>query len=113
MPKLLRLALALNVWQVVLKIWRLPRAQSVNLFYLSIEAVTQGTLSQQTIMQQANNAMLLGVADTADEFSTLAKIAVDRGRAMGISMEYAFESIVKVLTPLTSDSRQPWHCFGC
>ena len=73
----------------------------------SIEAVTQGTLSQQTIMQQANNAMLLGVADTADEFSTLAKIAVDRGRAMGISMEYAFESIVKGvgrLSPLILDN---------
>lgn len=73
----------------------------------AIESVTQGTLSQQTIMQQANNAMLLGVADTADEFSTLAKIAVDRGRAMGISMEYAFESIVKGvgrLSPLILDN---------
>lgn len=73
----------------------------------AIENVTQGTLSQQTIMQQANNAMLLGVADTADEFSTLAKIAVDRGRAMGISMEYAFESIVKGvgrLSPLILDN---------
>jgi len=73
----------------------------------SIESVTQGTLSQATIMQQANNAMLLGVADTADEFETLAKIAVDRGRAMGISMEYAFESIVKGvgrLSPLILDN---------
>lgn len=73
----------------------------------AIEGVTQGTLSQSTIMQQANNAMLLGVADTADEFETLAKIAVDRGRAMGISMEYAFESIVKGvgrLSPLILDN---------
>lgn len=73
----------------------------------AINDVAQGTLSNQTIMQQANNAMLLGVADTADEFSTLAKIAVDRGRAMGISMEYAFESIVKGvgrLSPLILDN---------
>lgn len=73
----------------------------------AIESVTQGTLSQSTIMQQANNAMLLGVADSADEFETLAKIAVDRGRAMGISMEYAFESIVKGvgrLSPLILDN---------
>lgn len=73
----------------------------------AIDSVTQGTLSQKTIMQQANNAMLLGVADTADEFSTLAKIALDRGRAMGISMEYAFESIVKGvgrLSPLILDN---------
>lgn len=73
----------------------------------AIDSVTQGTLSQQVMMQQANNAMLLGVADTADEFETLAKIAVDRGRAMGISMEYAFESIVKGvgrLSPLILDN---------
>lgn len=73
----------------------------------AVESVTQGTLSQATIMQQANNAMLLGVADSADEFETLAKIAVDRGRAMGISMEYAFESIVKGvgrLSPLILDN---------
>lgn len=73
----------------------------------AVESVTQGTLSQSVIMQQANNAMLLGVADTADEFETLAKIAVDRGRAMGISMEYAFESIVKGvgrLSPLILDN---------
>ncbi len=73
----------------------------------AIESVTQGTLSQQQIMEQANAAMLLGVADTADEFSTLAKIAVDRGRAMGISMEAAFESIVKGvgrMSPLILDN---------
>jgi len=73
----------------------------------AIDSVTQGTLSQKTIMQQANNALLLGVADTADEFNTLAKIAQTRGRAMGISMEYAFESIVKGvgrLSPLILDN---------
>lgn len=73
----------------------------------SLQAVTQGTLDNKTIMQQANNAMLLGVADTAEEFETLAKIAMTRGRAMGISMEYAFESIVKGvgrLSPLILDN---------
>lgn len=73
----------------------------------AIDSVTQGTLSNQQMMEQANAAMLLGVADTADEFSTLAKIAVDRGRAMGISMEYAFESIVKGvgrMSPLILDN---------
>ena len=73
----------------------------------SIKSVSQGTLDNKTIMQQANNAMLLGVADTADEFETLTKIAMTRGRAMGISMEYAFESIVKGvgrLSPLILDN---------
>ena len=73
----------------------------------SIDSVTQGTLSQQAMMEQANAAMLLGVANTGEEFETLAKIAIDRGRKMGISMEYAFESIVKGvgrLSPLILDN---------
>lgn len=80
---------------------------SGNQILTAIDSVTQGTLSQQQMMMQANAAMLLGVADTADEFETLAKIAVDRGRAMGISMEYAFESIVKGvgrMSPLILDN---------
>ncbi len=73
----------------------------------SIDAITQGTLSQDAILKQANQAMLLGVADTAEEFETLAKIAVDRGRKMGIDMEKAFSSIVLGvgrLSPLILDN---------
>ncbi len=73
----------------------------------AIDGITQGTLSNTTILQQANQAMLLGVADTADEFSTLAKIAVDRGRKMGIGIEKAFSSIVLGvgrLSPLILDN---------
>ena len=73
----------------------------------SVESITQGTLSQGTILQQANQAMLLGVANTGEEFETLAKIAVDRGRKMGISMEKAFSSIVLGvgrLSPLILDN---------
>ncbi len=73
----------------------------------SIDSITQGTLSQSAILQQANQAMLLGVADTAEEFETLAKIAVDRGRKMGIDMEKAFSSIVLGvgrLSPLILDN---------
>jgi len=73
----------------------------------SVEKITQGTLSQGAILQQANQAMLLGVARTSEEFETLAKIAVDRGRKMGISMEKAFSSIVLGvgrLSPLILDN---------
>ena len=73
----------------------------------AIDDITQGTLSQKDIMQQANQAMLLGVANTTEEFETLAKIAVDRGRKMGISMEKAFSSIVLGvgrLSPLILDN---------
>jgi hypothetical protein len=73
----------------------------------AVDSVTQGTLSQSAILQQSNQAMLLGVANTADEFETLAKIAVDRGRKMGIDMEKAFSSIVLGvgrLSPLILDN---------
>jgi hypothetical protein len=73
----------------------------------AIDNITQGTLSNTSILQQANQAMLLGVADTADEFETLAKIAVDRGRKMGIGIEKAFSSIVLGvgrLSPLILDN---------
>lgn len=73
----------------------------------SVDSITQGTLSQSAILQQANQAMLLGVANTGEEFETLAKIAVDRGRKMGIDMEKAFSSIVLGvgrLSPLILDN---------
>ena len=73
----------------------------------AVDSVTQGTLSQSAILQQSNQAMLLGVANTAEEFETLAKIAVDRGRKMGIDMEKAFSSIVLGvgrLSPLILDN---------
>jgi len=80
---------------------------TANQIIQSIDNITQGTLSQNSILEQANQAMLLGVANTAEEFETLAKIAVDRGRKMGISMEKAFSSIVLGvgrLSPLILDN---------
>lgn len=73
----------------------------------SVDNIAQGTLSQKTILEQANKAMLLGVANSKEEFETLTKIAIDRGRAMGITMEHAFNSIilgVGRLSPLILDN---------
>lgn len=73
----------------------------------AVDKITQGTLSQTTILQQANQAMLLGVAHSEEELTTLAAIAADRGRKMGISMEKAFSSIVLGvgrLSPLILDN---------
>lgn len=73
----------------------------------AVDKITQGTLSQSTILQQANQAMLLGVAHSEEELTTLAAIAADRGRKMGISMEKAFSSIVLGvgrLSPLILDN---------
>lgn len=73
----------------------------------AVDRIAQGTLSKSTILEQANKAMLLGVANSTEEFETLTKIAIDRGRAMGISMEDAFNSIVLGvgrLSPLILDN---------
>lgn len=73
----------------------------------AVDKISQGTLSNSTILEQANKAMLLGVANSKDEFETLTKIAIDRGRAMGVSMEHAFNSIVLGvgrLSPLILDN---------
>lgn len=73
----------------------------------AVDRIAQGTLSNTTILEQANKAMLLGVANSTEEFETLTKIAIDRGRAMGISMEQAFNSIVLGvgrLSPLILDN---------
>lgn len=73
----------------------------------AVDKVTQGTLSQNAILQQSNQAMLLGVAHSEEELTTLAAIAADRGRKMGISMEKAFSSIVLGvgrLSPLILDN---------
>lgn len=73
----------------------------------AVDGIAKGTLSNTTILEQANKAMLLGVADSKEEFETLTKIAIDRGRAMGISMESAFSSIVLGvgrLSPLILDN---------
>ena len=73
----------------------------------AVDSISQGTLSNTTILEQANKAMLLGVANSTEEFETLTKIAIDRGRAMGISMEHAFNSIVLGvgrLSPLILDN---------
>jgi hypothetical protein len=73
----------------------------------AVDKITKGTLSNTAILQQANQAMLLGVAHSEEELTTLAAIAADRGRKMGISMEKAFSSIVLGvgrLSPLILDN---------
>ena len=75
-----------------------------------LEALTQasrGTVTQYDLMLASNRAMLLGVADSAEEFSQLMQIAAARGRAMGLSTTQAFNDIVTGLgrmSPLILDN---------
>jgi hypothetical protein len=49
----------------------------------SIQKTSNYTINQMNAMQAANQAMLLGVAKSPDEFERMTKIAVSLGRAMG------------------------------
>jgi hypothetical protein len=49
----------------------------------SIQEVSQHTITRAAAMQQANQAMLLGVARNEEEFERLTKVAIALGRAMG------------------------------
>ena len=60
----------------------------------SLTEASRGTISQYDLMLTANRAMLLGVADSAEEMSQLMEIAAVRGRAMGLSTTQAFNDIV-------------------
>ena len=53
-----------------------------------------GTISDMNLMLSANKAMMLGVADSADELGQLLEVARVRGKAMGLSSQQAFNDIV-------------------
>jgi hypothetical protein len=60
----------------------------------SLRATSDGTITDYDLMLSANRAMMLGVADTAEEMTGLLDIARRRGQAMGLSTSQAFNDIV-------------------
>lgn len=60
----------------------------------ALRQTSAGMISDQDLLLAANKAMLLGVADTADEMTSLMQIAMQRGAAMGLSTTQAFNDIV-------------------
>lgn len=60
-----------------------------------LRAASRGMISDMDLMVGANQALMLQVTDDADTLAKLLEIAIIRGRAMGISTEFAFESIVR------------------
>lgn len=60
----------------------------------AMQNAAQGTISNTDLMLAANKAMLLGVADSADEMAGLMEVAAARGKAMGLSTSQAFSDIV-------------------
>ena len=60
----------------------------------SLRAAARGSINDMALMETANRAMLLGVADNAEEFGQLMQIAEARGKALAVSTEQAFSDIV-------------------
>lgn len=60
----------------------------------ALRSASGGEISDLNLQLAANKANLLGVADSAQEFSTLMEIARDRAQKMGISTTQAFDNLV-------------------
>jgi len=60
----------------------------------SLKAASKGAISEYDLMLAANKAMVLGVAQNSEQFSSLMEVARDRARAMGLTTTQAFDDIV-------------------
>lgn len=60
----------------------------------ALRNASAGMISDADLMLSANKAMMLGVADTAEEMASLLEVARSRGQAMGLSTAQAFNDIV-------------------
>lgn len=68
--------------------------QSSDELLAAMRNASQGTISNTDLIASANRAMLLGVANSADELASLMEVAAARGKAMGLSTSQAFSDIV-------------------
>jgi hypothetical protein len=68
--------------------------QSGDAMLKALRNASSGMISDASLVQSANKAMLLGVADSAEEMVALLEVARVRGQAMGLSVTDAFNDIV-------------------
>jgi len=61
-------------------------------FLPKLRAATLGTVSDMELMEKANNAVILGVAKSEEQFAEFANIAIVLGRAVGLTATRALES---------------------
>jgi len=60
----------------------------------ALKAGSAGAINNQQLMLAANRAMMLGVADSADEMSALMAVAANRGKKLGMDTQSAFNDLV-------------------
>lgn len=58
-----------------------------------LRSATMGLVSDYDLMQQANVALTLGSAETAEQFAELANVAQRLGRALGLDTAFALNSL--------------------
>ena len=63
-------------------------------FLSKLKDSTDGTVSSLELMKQANNAMLLGIVESQDEFAEVTDVAQRLARAVGEDAVYGIESLV-------------------
>lgn len=95
--------MALDAAKAAIEFGKLERAfdnlasnagQSSKAMLSAMRSASQGMISDAELVQSANRAMMLGVADTGDEMAQLIEVAMKRGQAMGLSTAQAFNDIV-------------------
>jgi hypothetical protein len=72
-----------------------------------VSEASLGTVSNMSIIESANKAMMLGVTGSSEQMAQLMEIAALRGRAMGISTTQAFDDMVRGigrLSPMILDN---------
>ena len=62
--------------------------------YKKLDKALNGTADQMTIMTQANNAMLLGIADSEEQMADMFDVAQRLARAVGQDATFGIESLV-------------------
>ena len=61
---------------------------------MQLDRAVGGTMSQFDLLQQANNALLLGVADNSHQMAEMFEIAKRLGQAMGRDVKTSVESLI-------------------
>lgn len=60
----------------------------------AMQDASAGTISEADLMLGANKALMLGVADNADELVAILSVAKSRGQALGLDVTQSFDNLV-------------------
>lgn len=77
--------------------YRLAQSYDANMISIvsSIRSASFNTINEYDAMKAANLALTMGISTNADEIANLMEIAIERGRAFGLTTEDAFDRITR------------------